>query len=651
MNSSDLGFSTNSFQMTYNSVTSIFTSIKKVRICKGVTECNVPLHSPNILKVVHSSNGCDNQITSYHSTKCNTFIPIKQYKFSEVCSSCKILMKKNPEVLNENIPASNDHRKPISYNPNNENEVDSENCQDVLLSEADDSDMQTILDSIIPDCPPKVLAFLKSQQKALKTSKHGRRWDKDIVRMCLSLWCRSPRGYKDLRESGFMVLPSQRLLQIHKNKVHQKPGVNKDLMHWMRTDAECKNLPPEGYEGGLILDEMSIQPDLQFYCKDGRHHLIGFTDLGEESYLMNSIQNGKNEVKLATHVLQFTFLGFTGFRFPLFHYPTMQASASDLYLLVWKIIQTLDIFGFNVQNINTDGAATNRDLAKILLGDFSSISLSMKIQNVFSSSPKSLFFIMDYSHLMKKIRNNISKSLYRPQSKRCLYFNNHYILWEHFYNAYMWDLSTNPFTVHKNLSNEHFNLTGESKMRNHLAEEVLNKDMLHLVQCYALSLKNPDHLSSTIELLTHTSVLIENFRDTRPITDKSDQRLLQNKTALDWFLQWEKSIKSDSNIKNKERCLISHQTRADITSLLLGFHELCEYKLEKSSCSIVPSRVNSDIIENLFSQQRGIFQGNNTNPTYLTYCRTMNSVILSQPSISRKSNAADAKAPADPMPL
>ena len=66
-----------------------------------------------------------------------------------------------------------------------------------------------------------------------------------------------------------------------------------------------------GYEGRLILDEMSIQPDLQFYCKDGRHHLIGFTDLGEESYLMNSIQNGKNEVKLATHVLQFTFLGFS----------------------------------------------------------------------------------------------------------------------------------------------------------------------------------------------------------------------------------------------------------------------------------------------------------------------------------------------------
>lgn len=393
---------------------------------------------------------------------------------------------------------------------------------------------------------------------------------------------------------------------------------------------------------------MSIQADLQFYSKDGIHHLIGFTDLGEESDLKNSIQHGKNEVKLATHVLQFSFLGFTGFRFPLFHYPSLQATASELYLLIWKIIQTLNTFGFNVQYISTDGAATNRDLAKILLGDFTSTSPSMKIQNVLSSLPQSIFFIMDYSHLMKKIRNNLSKSIYKPQSKRCLNHKGHFILWEHLYNAYIWDISNNPFPVHRKLNHEHFNLNGESKMRNHLAEEVLNKDMLHLVQCYANSLNNDDHLSSTIELLTHTSVLVENFRDRRPITDISDVRLVQNKSALEWFLEWEESIKSDPEIKQKEKALISHQTRADLASLLIGFYELCEDKLKRNSCSIIPSRVNSDVIENLFSQQRGIFQGNNTNPSYLTYCRTMNAVILGQPSISKKSNAADVTTPADP---
>jgi hypothetical protein len=29
----------------------------------------------------------------------------------------------------------------------------------------------------------------------------------------------------------------------------------------MANEAQIKNIPPEGYEGGLVIDEMSIQPD------------------------------------------------------------------------------------------------------------------------------------------------------------------------------------------------------------------------------------------------------------------------------------------------------------------------------------------------------------------------------------------------------
>lgn len=32
----------------------------------------------------------------------------------------------------------------------------------------------------------------------------------------------------------------------------------------MSNEAKVKNVSPEGLEGGLIIDEMSIQPDLQF---------------------------------------------------------------------------------------------------------------------------------------------------------------------------------------------------------------------------------------------------------------------------------------------------------------------------------------------------------------------------------------------------
>lgn len=162
-------------------------------------------------------------------------------------------------------------------------------------------------------------------------------------------------------------------------------------------------------------------------------------------------------------------------------------------------------------------------------------------------------------------------------------------------------------------------------MRNQLAEEVLNKQMLHLMLTYAETLKDSAYLSSTIALLQHTSTLIANFRDPRPITDLSDVRLKENMAALQWFINWEESVKDRSD---KNKCLISHQTRADLTSLIIGFDELCHSKLKIAPSSIIPNRINSDVIENIFCQQRGLYNGNNTNPNYLTYCRTMNVIIL-----------------------
>jgi hypothetical protein len=44
-------------------------------------------------------------------------------------------------------------------------------------------------------------------------------------------------GYAELRNSNFMILPSQQLLQKYKNNVHQQSGINKDVLHWMANEA------------------------------------------------------------------------------------------------------------------------------------------------------------------------------------------------------------------------------------------------------------------------------------------------------------------------------------------------------------------------------------------------------------------------------
>lgn len=151
------------------------------------------------------------------------------------------------------------------------------------------------------------------------------------------------------------------------------------------------------------------------------------------------------------------------------------------------------------------------------------------------------------------------------------------------------------------------------------------------MKLYRSSLGDIGHkVDKTIEMLTHTSALIRNFRDSISITDVSDDRLKENNDALHWFIKWEQIVKENKMIKNKEKHLISYQTREGIISSIVGFKELCMYKLKSCDASIIPSRVNSDVIENMFCQQRTLHNGANTNPTYLGYCYSINSVILGQ---------------------
>jgi hypothetical protein len=61
--------------------------------------------------------------------------------------------------------------------------------------------------------------------------------------------------------------------------------------------------------------------------------------------------------------------------------------------------------------------------------------------------------------------------------------------------------------------------------------------------------------------------------------------------------------------------------------------------LTKKSIHIIPSMINSDIVENHFCQQRSTFNGANSNPTALQYRSNLNSIIISQNLVSQKANA------------
>lgn len=70
--------------------------------------------------------------------------------------------------------------------------------------------------------------------------------------------------------------------------------------------------------------------------------------------------------------------------------------------------------------------------------------------------------------------------------------------------------------------------TAAEKMRNHLAQQMLDSDALQLFQAYKCSLNQANDttiLDGTIAFLEHTSRVIRIFRDTRPVTDHKDERV------------------------------------------------------------------------------------------------------------------------------
>ena len=94
--------------------------------------------------------------------------------------------------------------------------------------------------------------------------------------------------------------------------------------------------------------------------------------------------------------------------------------------------------------------------------------------------PETRYFLQ---HNFKKIRNNIEKS--SPSgTARCLTNNGQYIFWSHWKEAYLWGQKHNSSPCHEQLKEDHFQLTACSRMRNGLAEDVLDKKMFLLMKVY-----------------------------------------------------------------------------------------------------------------------------------------------------------------------
>ena len=93
-----------------------------------------------------------------------------------------------------------------------------------------------------------------------------------------------------------------------------------------------------------------------------------------------------------------------------------------------------------------------------------------------------------------------------------------------------------------------------------------------------------------------------------------------------WFQSWEDDVKSNSQLKPKERNrrFLSFKTKFDVFSMIIiGFKSFCKTLLSKfPGCQVSVSLLNQDALENFFGEQRAQ-NGQADNPTVLQTGRTL----------------------------
>ena len=107
-----------------------------------------------------------------------------------------------------------------------------------------------------------------------------------------------------------------------------------------------------------------------------------------------------------------------------------------------------------------------------------------------------------------------------------------------------------------------------------MATQVLDKDMLYLMKAYQSSLSKLGELSSTVNLLENTAVLVECFMDKNRPVPHTDSCLAELQKAFDVFNCWVASA-------TESRHMLSRECSDDLKCAVAEFLVLCDRVLEK----------------------------------------------------------------------
>ena len=135
----------------------------------------------------------------------------------------------------------------------------------------------------------------------------------------MSLKMQSSSAYSTLKDSGFVVMPSERTLSDYIHFYEARSGFHSDWNDHLSARSNVVNLTEVQKCVALSFDEMRVREDLVYHKNSGK--VIGFVNLGNVDDCLNLLQRGNGELPerlpLATHILVFMIRGIVTTVFPV----------------------------------------------------------------------------------------------------------------------------------------------------------------------------------------------------------------------------------------------------------------------------------------------------------------------------------------------
>ena len=490
----------------------------------------------------------------------------------------------------------------------------------VGISGSLENDILKIMGGQNLEATPHMKFFWEQQMKLLQSEKFGRRYHPQIIRFALSLHGKSPAAYRELRDSGALILPSERVLRDYKNYFKPKAGLNiENIDHLQKKASSLSGI--QRYVV-VVMDEMKIQSNLVFDKHSG--DLIGFVDLGDP--ITNYASLGDEDV-IATHALAFLVRGMcSDLKHVIAYYFTENVTSYQLMSLFWKVIGVLELsVNLWVCAAVNDVASPNRKFFDLHAKYVSNLHLDVvhKVQNIFATS-RFIYFFADACHLIKTTRNCLYNSGSGSHS-RYMWNNGNHLLFRHIADLFYSDQEFSLHTLPK-VSLDHIVLTSYSKMKVKLATQVLSRSV-----AVALEESGKEDVSGTAQFCrmmndffdcTNVRSLTEHTRKRnhliKPYETPDDERFSWLKDVFlkyleDWrvsTMQREGNYSADDRVK----MFLSLQTYKGLKISVHSHIEAIQFLLAEGFQYVLSERFMQDVLEDYFGHQRAK-GGHSDNPT------------------------------------